>query len=202
MRIGLGFDIHRFTSRGGTLKLGGVTIPHSRGLAGHSDGDVLLHAIADALLGAIAGPDLGELFPSSDPSLRQADSRRFVEHSYALVRRAGWRVANLDAVVVSDAPRLAPHKPKILQALGRLLALPPEAVSVKSKTTEGFSPGADGISAQAVVLLERAKSTRALRAQGPEPDKHRRRGRPARDGARGSGLSKARSPQSRARSRR
>jgi 2-C-methyl-D-erythritol 2,4-cyclodiphosphate synthase len=137
------------------VKLGGVVIPHPRGLAGHSDADVLLHAVADALLGAIGAPDLGELFPPTDPRYRRADSRRFVEQAYARVRRAGWRVGNLDATVVADAPALTPHKRRMRQAISRLLQMKSSDVSVKAKTTEGLPPGKQGIAAHAIVLLVR-----------------------------------------------
>ncbi|MBI3087881.1 MAG: 2-C-methyl-D-erythritol 2,4-cyclodiphosphate synthase [Candidatus Omnitrophica bacterium] len=155
MRIGIGYDIHRVNAHRGTLKLGGVSIPRARGLRGHSDADVLLHAVADALLGAIGAPDLGELFPPGDPKYKHADSRWFVEQAYARVRRAGWRVANLDTTVVADAPALSPYKAKMRQAISRLLHIAPSGVSVKAKTTEGLPPGKRGIAAHAVVLLTR-----------------------------------------------
>ena len=154
MRIGIGYDSHRFKAGGTSLKLGGVSIPHHRTLVGHSDADVLLHAVADAVLGAIGAPDLGELFPSTDPKYRHADSRRFVEEACARARRAGWRVGNLDTTVITDAPKLTPHKQKMRRAISRLLKVAPSAVSVKAKTTEGLAPGKDGIAAQAVVLLQ------------------------------------------------
>lgn len=173
-RVGIGYDIHRFRRRGGVLRLGGVVVPHARGLAGHSDADVLLHAITDAVLGAAGAPDLGELFPPSDPSWRQADSRIFLKHAERLVRRAGWRIGNLDAVIVADAPTLSPHKAAIRRSIGRLLKVPPSSVSLKGKTTEGFAPGGGGIAAHAVVLLKsargsgfRARGTRSARS--PEP---------------------------------
>ncbi len=155
MRVGLGYDVHRFRRRGGVLRLGGVRIPHPRGLDGHSDADALLHAITDALLGAIGAPDLGELFPPSDLKWRNADSRVFLKHAERLVRRAGFRIGNLDAVIIADAPTLAPHKMDIRRSIGRLLKVPASAVSVKGKTTEGFAPGTSGIAAHAVVLLEK-----------------------------------------------
>jgi len=158
MRVGIGYDIHRFAANGGTLMLGGIRIPHPRGLAGHSDADVLLHAVADALLGAIGSPDLGELFPSSDARYRKAESRIFVQEACRRVRREGWRVGNLDATVVADAPRLTPYKTTMRQAIGRLLRVPASAVSIKAKTTEGLPPDARGIVAHVVVLLKRATS--------------------------------------------
>ena len=154
MRIGIGYDVHRFNGKR-PLKLGGVTIPSARGLSGHSDADVLLHALADALLGAIGAPDLGEQFPSSDPRYRRADSRLFVERAYAAVKKQGWSVGNVDATVIADAPTLTGHKTRMSQAISKLLKVAPSQVSVKAKTTEGFAPGKSGIAVQAVVLLKR-----------------------------------------------
>lgn len=177
MRVGIGYDIHRFTpprrgagfnGRRGILKLGGVSIPSQRTLRGHSDADVLLHALADALLGAVGAPDLGELFPPADPRYQHADSRLFVREAHARVRRAGWQVSNVDATVVADEPLLTPYKPRMRQAIGRLLKIRPSDVSVKAKTTEGLPPGKRGIAAQAVVLLKRAEGSR-LKGQGPRP---------------------------------
>jgi 2-C-methyl-D-erythritol 2,4-cyclodiphosphate synthase len=156
MRIGIGYDIHRVDGRR-PLKLGGVTIPSARGLAGHSDADVLLHAIADALLGAIGAPDLGEQFPPTDPRWRNADSRTFVRAAYAKVRRLGFSVGNVDATVIADAPKLTAMKPAIRQSISRLLGVPSSRVSVKAKTTEGFEPKHRGIAAHAVVLLKASR---------------------------------------------
>ena len=156
MRVGIGYDIHRFNGKR-PLKLGGVTIPFRRGLAGHSDADVLLHALADALLGAIGAPDLGEQFPSSDRRYRNADSRTFVEAACQQIRRRGWSVGNVDATVITDAPRLTIYKAAMRRAISDLLAVDAAQVSVKAKTTEGFAPGAGGIAAQAVVLLKRRR---------------------------------------------
>jgi len=160
MRVGIGYDVHRFNATRGPLKLGGVTIPHPRGLAGHSDADVLLHAIADALLGAIGAPDLGELFPPSDPQYKHADSREFVRHAAARVRRGGWQVGNIDAIVITDTPRLTGYKTKMRHTISRLVQVQPSAVCVKAKTAEGLSPGKQGIAAQAVVLLEPLRKTK------------------------------------------
>jgi 2-C-methyl-D-erythritol 2,4-cyclodiphosphate synthase len=113
--------------------------------------------VADALLGAIGAPDLGELFPSSNPRYRRTDSRVFVEAAYARVRRAGWRVGNLDATVIADAPTLRGYKRRMSQAISRLLKVDAACVSVKAKTTEGFTPGKKGIVVQAAVLLERSR---------------------------------------------
>ena len=153
-RVGQGFDAHRLAP-GRPLRLGGVTIPHDRGLAGHSDGDVLLHAIARALLGAIAAGDLGQHFPSSDERWRGADSARFVEHALALVKRAGLAVGNLDATVIAEAPRLAPHQDAMRRSVAALLEAPLEAVSVQVTSTDGLGAmgRGEGIAAQAAVLL-------------------------------------------------
>lgn len=156
MRVGIGYDIHRFDGRR-PLKLGGITIPAARGLAGHSDADVLLHAVADAILGAVGAPDLGEQFPPNDPRWRGADSRVFVRRALLLARRKGWTVGNVDATVVADAPKLVGYKVLMSQAIGKLLDVEPERVSVKAKTTEGFAPGKGGIAAHAVVLLAPAR---------------------------------------------
>jgi 2-C-methyl-D-erythritol 4-phosphate cytidylyltransferase/2-C-methyl-D-erythritol 2,4-cyclodiphosphate synthase len=153
MRVGLGYDIHRFASSGGPLKLGGVAIAYSRGLQGHSDADVVLHAVTDALLGAIGGPDLGELFPPSDPQWRGAASAVFVEHARKLAARGGWRIQSVDVVVIADEPKVADYKSQLRASVGKLLGVDADVVSIKGKTTEGFPPGADGIAAHAVVLV-------------------------------------------------
>ena len=152
MRVGIGYDVHRFGGRG-PLRLGGITIPGARGLAGHSDADVLLHAVTDALLGAVGAPDIGEQFPSEDPRYRDAESARFVRVAVDLMRRRGWAVANLDATVIADAPRLIGYKVQMRRAISRLLGIAAAQVSVKAKTTEAFCPRAAGIAAQAIVLL-------------------------------------------------
>ena len=154
MRVGIGYDSHRFSRARRPLRLGGVTIPESPGLEGHSDADVVLHAVADALLGAVGGPDLGELFPSSDPRYRGMPSRHFIAQALRRVRSAGWRVGNVDTVVVADRPTLTPYKAKMRRAISGLLNISEDAVSVKAKTTEGFPPKAQGIMAYAVALLE------------------------------------------------
>ena len=158
MRVGIGYDIHRFDGKR-PLRLGGITIPAARGLAGHSDADVLLHAVADAILGAIGAPDLGEQFPPDDPRWRGADSRVFVRRALSLARRKGWAVGNVDATLVADAPKLVGHKVRMARAIGGLLGVGAERVSVKAKTTEGFAPAKGGIAAHAVVLLKRARGS-------------------------------------------
>ena len=159
-RVGIGYDIHAFGSGKGTVRLGGVDVPHPTRLAGHSDADALLHALTDALLGAIGAPDIGELFPPSDPRYRNKDSRWFVEHAARRVSRAGWRVSNVDSIVIADAPKLVGHKSRMSREISRLLGIAPSAVSVKAKTTEGFPPGRKGIASQAIVLLEPRASRR------------------------------------------
>ena len=159
MRVGIGYDIHRFDSRR-PLRLGGVTIPFARGLSGHSDADVLLHALADALLGAVGARDLGEQFPSSDPRYRNANSRTFVEMASRIVRQKGWIVGNVDATLITDAPRLSAYKEPMCRAISQLLAIRLTQVSVKAKTTEGFTPGKGGIAAHAVVLLKKARGSK------------------------------------------
>ena len=153
-RVGQGFDAHRLAP-GRPLRLGGVEIPFERGLVGHSDGDVLLHAVARALLGALGAGDLGELFPSSDARWRGAASGAFVEEAVARARRAGLVVGNLDATVIAEAPRLAPHRAAMRDSLAALLGVRPEAVSVQVTSTDGLGAigRGEGIAAQAVVLL-------------------------------------------------
>lgn len=172
MRVGIGYDVHRFSGKSRRpLKLGGVAIPFPRGLAGHSDADVLLHALADALFGAVGAGDLGEHFPPGDPRYRDADSGQFVETAGDLVRRHGWAVSNVDTTVIADAPTLAGYKLPMRHAIARLLNIHHTAVSVKAKTTEGLSPGKRGIAAQAVVLLHPASHWRraspSLRSSPP-----------------------------------
>jgi 2-C-methyl-D-erythritol 2,4-cyclodiphosphate synthase len=156
-RVGQGFDAHRLAA-GRALRLGGVEIPHDRGLAGHSDGDVLLHAIARALLGALGAGDLGELFPSSEERWRGAESGTFVREALARARRAGLAVGNLDATVIAEAPRLAPHREAIRRSVAALLEAPLAAVSIQVTSTDGLGAigRGEGIAAQAVVLLRAA----------------------------------------------
>lgn len=157
MRIGLGYDIHPL-ARNRPLRLGGVEIPSTLGLLGHSDGDVLLHAVCDALLGAAALGDVGELFPDTDPALRGADSAQLLASALERVKAAGFAPVNLDATVLAQQPRLAPHKAAIRQRLAQLLGLDPARVSVKAKTNNGLDAVGQGqaIAAYAVVLLKEA----------------------------------------------
>jgi 2-C-methyl-D-erythritol 2,4-cyclodiphosphate synthase len=155
MRIGQGYDVHALVP-GRRLVIGGVEIPHALGLLGHSDADVLLHAITDALLGAAGLGDIGRLFPDTDPAYQGADSRELLRTALARVQAAGWRVLNVDATVVAQQPRLAPHVPAMQSAIAACLAVEPAAVNVKAKTHErlGFEGRSEGIVAQAVILLQ------------------------------------------------
>jgi len=154
IRIGNGFDVHAF-SAGRKLVLGGVTIAHPRGLLGHSDADVLLHAICDALLGALARGDIGAHFPDTDPRWKGADSRTLLRHVAALMREDGLAVANLDTTLIAQAPKLAPHVPAMRANIAHDLGCAVENVSVKATTTErlGFAGREEGIAALATVLL-------------------------------------------------
>ncbi len=154
MRIGHGYDLHAL-ALGRRLVLGGVEIPHSHGPIAHSDGDVLLHALADALLGAAALGDIGQHFPDTDPAYAGADSRTLLRHVAALVRDAGYSVANVDATVLAQRPKLAPHRDGMRANIAADLGLDIGAVSVKATTTEGLGPVGRGeaISAHAVCLL-------------------------------------------------
>jgi len=153
MRIGQGFDVHALVA-GRKLVVGGVTIPCEKGLAGHSDADVLLHAICDALLGAAAMGDIGRHFPDSDPSYRDADSRVLLRAVRELTRR--FRILNVDATIIAQAPRMAPHVAAMVANIAADLGVRPDTVNVKATTTEGlgFSGRGEGIAAQAVVLIE------------------------------------------------
>jgi 2-C-methyl-D-erythritol 2,4-cyclodiphosphate synthase len=160
MRIGTGFDVHALVA-GRPLVIGGVVIPFERGLAGHSDADVLLHAIADALLGALALGDLGHHFPDTDPKWKGADSRALLRHVASLVRSRGYRIGNVDATVIAQAPKLAPHTDAMRANIASDLDCDRECVSVKATTTErlGFAGRGEGIGAMATVLVQRGAST-------------------------------------------
>lgn len=153
-RIGYGFDSHEFLP-GIPLKIGGVTLSHHRGLGGHSDGDVLLHAITDALLGAIGAPDIGALFPPTDPQWKGADSVVFVREALKRVRDAGYRVSNLDSTLILAAPKIGPHAPTIRACVAGLLEVPTDCVGLKAKTPEGLNLD-NAAAAQVVVLLEKS----------------------------------------------
>ncbi len=160
-RIGLGHDTHRLTT-GGPLRLGGVDIPHGRQAVGHSDADVLLHAVTDALLGAAALGDIGELFPDTDPANRGRDSAEMLAEAIEQVRDAGYRIVNMDCTVFAQAPPISPHKPAIRSRIAEILKIDATQVSIKAKTGEGVdSVGRqEAIVAQCVVLLEESTEPR------------------------------------------
>lgn len=153
-RTGMGFDVHAFAA-GGELWLGGVRIPSDFGLKGHSDADVLLHAVTDALLGAIGAGDIGDHFPPSDPRWRGAASSRFVDHARGLVEARGGRIDHVDATLICEVPRLSPHREAIRASVAALLRLPPARVSIKATTTErlGFTGRGEGMAAQAIATV-------------------------------------------------
>ena len=155
-RVGTGYDAHAFED-GVPLVLGGVRIEHPRGLAGHSDGDVLAHALTDALLGAAGLEDIGALFPSGDPALEGADSLQLLRQAWDQVRLDGWRLANADVVLIGEQPRLAPHRDDMRQRLAEALDVDPALVAVRATTTDGlgFTGRGEGLAAQAVALLRR-----------------------------------------------
>ncbi len=155
LRIGQGLDVHAFT-RGDHILLGGVRIPHSRGLAAHSDGDVLLHALTDALLGALAWGDIGEWFPPSDARWKGADSGLLLQQVWDRVRAEGWALANADLTVVAEQPRLQAWQPAIARRVAERLGAAPEQVSVKATTSEklGFTGREEGVAVLATVLLQ------------------------------------------------
>ncbi|WP_214786180.1 2-C-methyl-D-erythritol 2,4-cyclodiphosphate synthase [Exiguobacterium sp. s183] len=157
MRIGQGFDVHAF-AEGRPLILGGIEIPHERGLLGHSDADVLLHTIADAALGAIAAGDIGKHFPDTDPKFKDADSKELLRHVWQLVKDEGYVLGNVDATVMAQRPKLRPYIDEMRAVIADLLEADIEQVNVKATTTEklGFTGREEGIAAQAVILLNRA----------------------------------------------
>lgn len=155
IRIGQGFDVHAFCE-GDHVMLGGIRIPHDHGLKAHSDGDVALHALCDALLGALALGDIGHLFPDNDEAWRGADSGDLLQEVYRRVRDQGFQLTNLDLSIICQAPRIAPHVDAMRARIAELLDAAPDAVSVKATTTEklGFTGRGEGIAATAVVLIE------------------------------------------------
>ena len=160
MRIGYGFDSHEFRP-GIPLKIGGITLAHDQGLGGHSDGDVLLHALTDALLGAVAAPDIGALFPPSDRKWKDADSVIFLREALKRVRDAGYSVANVDACLILAAPKIGPHAPAIRARVAELLDVDADCVGLKAKTPEGLHLD-NAAMAHVVVLLEK-KASKARR---------------------------------------
>lgn len=157
IRIGQGFDVHAF-GEGDHVMLGGVRVPHARGIVAHSDGDVVLHALCDAMLGALALGDIGRHFPPSDPQWKGADSRAFVRHCDHLVRNLGWKVGNADITVICERPKVGPHADEMRRLIALDLGIDIGDVSVKATTTEklGFTGRGEGIAAQAACLLVRA----------------------------------------------
>jgi 2-C-methyl-D-erythritol 2,4-cyclodiphosphate synthase len=153
-RVGLGFDAHPF-AKGRALRLGGVEIPHDAGLEGHSDGDALLHALTDAILGAAGAGSIGDHFPPSDPAWKGADSATFLRKAREIARERGFGIGNVDVVVVAEAPRLAPHVSAIRTRIAEILEASPDAISVRGTSTNGlgFTGRRDGLAAMAVVLL-------------------------------------------------
>lgn len=158
IRIGLGNDIHALVP-GRKLIIGGVEIPHERGLLGHSDADVLLHALVDALLGAAAMGDIGRLFPDTDERFRDVDSRALLREVRDRLSAAGWRVVNVDTIINAQRPKMAPHIPLMVTRIAEDLGIAPDCVNIKAKTAErlGFVGREEGISADAVALIERSE---------------------------------------------
>jgi len=155
-RVGTGFDAHAF-EEGVPLVLGGIRIDYPHGLAGHSDGDVLAHALTDAVLGAAGLEDIGALFSSDDPALEGADSVELLERAWKDVQSRGWRLANADVILIGEQPRLSPHREEMRQRLAKALGAEPELVAVRATTTDGlgFAGRGEGLAAQAVALLVR-----------------------------------------------
>lgn len=160
IRIGFGWDSHEFRL-GIPLKVGGILLPHDKGLGGHSDGDVLLHAITDALLGAIAGPDIGSLFPPSDPQWKNADSALFLQEALARVRSAGYQLVNLDSTLILSTPKIGPHTDSIRTRVAKLCGVPGDCVGIKAKTPEGI--GTDNAAIANVVVLLKSTGTGPVR---------------------------------------
>jgi len=168
LRVGTGFDAHALED-GIPLVLGGVRFPeHPRGLAGHSDGDVIAHALTDAILGAANRGDIGGLFPSGDPALAGADSLDLLARAYAAVREAGWELVNGDCVLVGEEPRIAPHREEMARRLASALGVDADRIAVRATTTDrlGFTGRGEGLAAQAVALLRRPPSRRLRRRSG------------------------------------
>jgi 2-C-methyl-D-erythritol 2,4-cyclodiphosphate synthase len=156
IRIGHGYDVHPLVA-GRDLILGGVKIPHSKGLHGHSDADVLIHAICDACLGAAGLGDIGQHFPDTNALYKNIDSRKLLRKVKEGIAERGWKIANVDSTIVAQAPRVAPHLPQMIQNIASDLDIPQESVNIKATTTEklGFAGREEGIAAHAVVLLEK-----------------------------------------------
>lgn len=171
MRIGYGFDSHEFR-KNVPLKIGGIAIPHTKGLAGHSDGDVLLHALTDALLGAIAAGDIGTHFPPSDPQWKGADSTLFVREAMKQVRSHGYTVGNVDSTLILQEPKIGPHVTKLQRRVAELLGISPTAVGIKAKTPEGLGTPNSAIAHVTVLLLrqsQKEKKQRKTATEVPQP---------------------------------
>ncbi|MBZ5505583.1 MAG: 2-C-methyl-D-erythritol 2,4-cyclodiphosphate synthase [Acidobacteriia bacterium] len=169
MRIGYGWDSHEFQA-GVPLKIGGVMLPHGKGLAGHSDGDVLLHAITDALLGAVAAGDIGSYFPPTDPQWKGANSVVFLEEALRQVRLAGYTISNVDSTLILAEPKIVPHAKKIQARVAELLGIKPDQVGIKAKTPEGMGTDNAAI-AHVAVLLEPAKKPQSSSSKKSGPQK-------------------------------
>ncbi len=156
IRIGQGYDVHRFND-GDHIILGGVTIPYEKGLEAHSDGDVVLHALADAILGAAALGDIGKHFPDTDPEFKGADSRVLLRHVYKIVQEKGYKLINADVTIIAQAPKMLPHVPAMRANIAADLVVDIDFINVKATTTEklGFEGRKEGIAVQAVVLIEK-----------------------------------------------
>jgi 2-C-methyl-D-erythritol 2,4-cyclodiphosphate synthase len=154
IRVGQGYDVHQL-AEGRKCIIGGVEIPFEKGLLGHSDADVLLHAVADAILGALAMGDIGRHFPDTDPEFKDADSVKLLEHVWSLAKAKGYRLGNLDAVIIAQRPKMAPYIPEMIKILARVLEADLSQVNVKATTTEklGFTGREEGIAAQSIVCL-------------------------------------------------
>ena len=158
MRIGIGYDAHRLVN-GRKLFLGGIHIPYDRGLLGHSDGDVLIHAISDAILGAISEGDIGLHFPDSDTSIKDIESTKILAHVSEVAQRNGYKVVNIDTVIIAEEPKISAYRQRMKEKLAEILGIDVSLVSIKGKTTEGmgFVGIKEGIAAQAVALLDKAE---------------------------------------------
>lgn len=156
IRVGMGYDVHRF-NEGDHIILGGVKIPYEKGLEAHSDGDVVLHALADAILGAAALGDIGKHFPDTDPNFKGADSRVLLRHVYGIVKEKGYKLINADVTIIAQAPKMLPHVPGMRANIAADLETDVDFINVKATTTEklGFEGRKEGIAVQAVVLIER-----------------------------------------------
>lgn len=156
IRVGQGFDVHQLVE-GRKCIIGGVEIPYEKGLLGHSDADVLLHAISDAILGAVAKGDIGKHFPDNDPAYKDADSLKLLQHVWALAKGMGYKLGNVDATIIAQKPKMAPYIPQMIEVISGVLEAETDQVNVKATTTEqlGFTGRGEGIAAQAVVCLLR-----------------------------------------------